>query len=435
VPARSAVVSFVRYERAPKSTPAYMAFVLRAGEAGPTPVLLGSAAAIEQAVARWRKDVPSGLRDDGTMIATAEASLRVLGESLKRKVWAPLAPLLTDVDHVFVVPEADLNLVPFAALPTGRTGYLIDAPYAMHYLSAERDLVAFTTKARAAGRGLLALGGPAYGATKQEAPIRLTVRGVSVTPTGPPQCVTLQSISFGELPAAAREAQEIAGLWRQLRPGGASDDARVDTLIGSAATEAAFKRAGAGRRILHLATHGFFLEPQCAPARAATGPARPPGAALGRTRVSSSLARSPLVFSGLALAGANRRHRPVGGVDDGILTAEEVAALDLDGVEWAVLSACDTGLGSIKTGEGVFGLRRAFEVAGARTVIMSLWSVEDRASRAWMRALYDGRLRAGLSTANALRHASRTILRERRARGLDTHPFFWAGFVAAGDWR
>lgn len=435
VPARSAVVSFVRYDRAPRSTPAYMAFVLRAGQTGPTPVFLGSAAAIEQAVALWRKDVPSGLREDGTMIATAEASLRVSGGLLQRKVWAPLALLLTDVDRVFVVPEADLNLVPFAALPTGRTGYLIDAPYAIHYLSAERDLVAFTTKARAAGRGLLALGGPAYGATRQEAPIRLTVRGVSVTPTGPAPCVTLQSISFGELPAAAREAQEIAGLWRQLRQGAASDDAPVDTLIGSAATEAAFKRAGAGRRILHLATHGFFLEPECAPSRAAQGPARPPGAAPGRTRVSSSLARSPLVFSGLALAGANRRHRSVGGIDDGILTAEEVATLDLDGVEWAVLSACDTGLGSIKTGEGVFGLRRAFELAGARTVIMSLWSVEDRASRAWMRALYDGRLRAGLSTADALRQASRTILRERRAKGLGTHPFFWAGFVAAGDWR
>jgi len=434
VPARSAVVSFVRYLRAPKSTPSYMAFVLRAGDASPTPVFLGSAKAIEDAVALWRKHVPSGLRDDGTMIATAEASLRMLGESLRRKVWTPLAPLLADVDHVFVVPEADLNLVPFAALPTGRSSYLIDARYTLHYLSAERDLLAFTTTARAAGRGLLAVGGPAYGTMKAEAPVRLTVRGVSVS-TGPavPQCVTLQSLSFGELPAAVREAQELAGLWRHLRSSAASDEAPALSLIGPAATEVAFTRAAAGRRILHLATHGFFLG-ECAPSAVAPRPARPPGAELGAT-ASSSLARSPLVFSGLALAGANRRQRAVGGGDDGILTAEEVAGLDLNGVEWAVLSACDTGLGTIKTGEGVFGLRRAFEVAGARTVIMSLWSVEDRASRAWMRALYDGRLRGGLSTAEALREASRAVLRERRARGLGTHPLFWAGFVAAGDWR
>ncbi len=436
MPARSAVVSFVRYNRAPRSTSAYMAFVLRAGEASPTPVFLGSARAIEDAVALWRKDVPSGLREDGTMISTAEASLRILGESLRRKVWGPLAPLLTDVDRVFVVPEADLNLVPFAALPAGRSSYLIDARYTIHYLSAERDLIAFTTTTRATGRGLLAMGGPAYGATRAQAAIRLTVRGVSVTPIGPalPQCVTLQSLSFGELPAAAREAREIARLWRLLRPGAASDGAPADTLIGTAATEAAFKRAGVGRQVLHLATHGFFLG-ECAPSAAAPGPTRAPRSVSGRTRVSSSLARSPLVFSGLALAGANRRYDPAGRGDDGILTAEEVAALDLDGVEWAVLSACDTGLGSIKTGEGVFGLRRAFEVAGARTVIMSLWSVEDRASRAWMRALYDGRLRAGLSTADALREASRAIMRERRVSGLGTHPFFWAGFVAAGDWR
>ena len=121
--------------------------------------------------------------------------------------------------------------------------------------------------------------------------------------------------------------------------------------------------------------------------------------------------------------------------DDGILTAEEVASLDLEGVEWAVLSACDTGVGEIKAGEGVFGLRRAFQVAGARTVVMSLWSVEDQSTRAWMRALYEGRFERHLSTADAVHQASLTVLRDRRAKGQSTHPFFWAAFVAAGDWR
>jgi len=144
---------------------------------------------------------------------------------------------------------------------------------------------------------------------------------------------------------------------------------------------------------------------------------------------------NPLLLSGLALAGANQRRPTPGNPEDGILTAEEVAALDLNGVEWAVLSACDTGVGEIKAGEGVFGLRRAFRIAGARTIIMSLWAVEDRAARAWMRPLYEGRLRDRLSTADAVRHASQTVLAERRAKGLSTHPFYWAGFVAAGDWR
>lgn len=101
----------------------------------------------------------------------------------------------------------------------------------------------------------------------------------------------------------------------------------------------------------------------------------------------------------------------------------------------AVLSACDTGLGTIKAGEGVFGLRRAFQVAGARTVIMSLWSVDDQATRAWMRALYEGRLSKQLNTADAVRGAALSVLQQRRLSGQSTHPFYWAAFVAAGDWH
>jgi CHAT domain-containing protein len=100
-----------------------------------------------------------------------------------------------------------------------------------------------------------------------------------------------------------------------------------------------------------------------------------------------------------------------------------------------VLSGCDTGVGEVKVGEGVFGLRRAFQVAGARTVIMSLWSVEDQVTRQWMRQLYAGRLIKDLSTADAVREASLAVLRQRRAKGLSAHPFHWAAFVAAGDWR
>jgi CHAT domain-containing protein len=146
-------------------------------------------------------------------------------------------------------------------------------------------------------------------------------------------------------------------------------------------------------------------------------------------------AENPLLLSGLALAGANRRQTAAPDEDDGILTAEEVASLDLGGVEWAVLSACDTGVGQIKTGEGVFGLRRAFQVAGARTVIMSLWSVDDQATRVWMRALYEGRFQKGLTTADAMHAASATVLQARRARGQSTNPFYWAAFVAVGSWK
>ena len=100
-----------------------------------------------------------------------------------------------------------------------------------------------------------------------------------------------------------------------------------------------------------------------------------------------------------------------------------------------MLSACDTGVGTIQAGEGVFGLRRAFQVAGVGTLIMSLWSVEDESAREWMQALYEGRLQKGFDTAEAVRAASLAVLNARRERGESTHPFYWAGFVAAGDWR
>jgi CHAT domain-containing protein len=115
--------------------------------------------------------------------------------------------------------------------------------------------------------------------------------------------------------------------------------------------------------------------------------------------------------------------------------AQEVVSLDLSKTEWVVLSACDTGLGKLQAGEGVLGLRRAFEAAGAGAVIMSLWEVEDRSSREWMRHLYESRFRLGRPTPEAIRDADLAVLRDRRAQGLGTHPFHWAGFVAAGDWR
>ncbi len=237
-------------------------------------------------------------------------------------------------------------------------------------------------------------------------------------------------MEFHPLPAARREAEDVATLWRGTDP-------NVDVLTGARASEAAFKREAPGRHYLHLATHGFFLGNDCADTvYTGRGPdgMRGIGGRKGAKR-QRVLPDNPLLLSGLALAGANQRRPTRANPEDGILTADEVAALDLDGVEWAVLSACDTGVGEIKAGEGVFGLRRAFRVAGARTIIMSLWAVEDRAARAWMRPLYEGRLRDHLSTAEAVRRASRTVLAERRAKGLSTHPFYWAGFVAAGDWR
>lgn len=204
----------------------------------------------------------------------------------------------------------------------------------------------------------------------------------------------------------------------------ASSDARgpARLLLGSAATEGAFRGTAPAAGWLHLATHGFFDDPSCAPEPSVAG-------------LRGSSADNPLLAAGLALAGANRRKAAENGVDDGILTAAEVAQLDLHQARWVVLSACGSGLGRVQQGEGVLGLQRAFVVAGADTVVMSLWPVDDRSTRFFMAALYSARLERGLSAAESLR-AAQLELRERlRAESGAAPPALWAAFVAVGDWR
>jgi CHAT domain-containing protein len=238
--------------------------------------------------------------------------------------------------------------------------------------------------------------------------------------------------------------QEVAALWSGQDAEGASPTgANAGTsgggreslvLTGAEATETAFKRLAPQQQVLHVASHGFFLDDRC------VGPAGP-HRGIGSLTVSDSTTVESLVqgptlsLSGIALAGANHRAAARDGEDDGILTAEEILLLPLSGVEWVVLSACETGVGEVRSTEGVFGLRRAFRIAGARTLIMSLWAVEDTTTREWMAALYEARFESEMETAEAVRHATRTVLDHRRTRGESTHPFWWAGFVATGDWR
>ena len=240
-------------------------------------------------------------------------------------------------------------------------------------------------------------------------------------------------MTFPPIPSSRNEAQVVAGLWRQFGADQRVEPAALQMLVGPAATERAFKQTAPGRRILHLATHGFFLGDDCAPvvegARAVGGlstSASKPGSA-ARAAGARAIPENPLLLSGLALAGANRRSAAGADEDDGILSAEEVAALNLEGVEWAVLSACDTGLGTVISREGVLGLRRAFQVAGVRTVIMSLWSVDDRATLEWMERLYESRFRGNLSTADAMRDASIRVIRDRRAKQPQHEPVLLGG--------
>ena len=438
LPINSALVCFVRYQRTAMASPlpAYLAFVLRPGRA-PVAVPLGTVASIDPLVSQWRSDVAAEVSSR----VGAEVSSRVSGARLRRAVWDLVADYLKGTSQVFIVPDGTLSLVPFAALPTGRTRYVIDDGPVLHYISAERDLAVpgGTADRPGTNRGLLALGGPSFddstesGRTESVRKPNANVQARTAAPrrtAATTNCDSLSGVSFAQLDGSLREVQEVARLWNT------PSDRTARVLIGRDANERTFKNEATRYGVLHLATHGFFLSDSCAPVRSAAGTRAVAGLTTAPSIVAAAVRReSPLLLSGLALAGANRRASARPDDDDGILTAEEVASLNLSGVEWAVLSACGTGLGAIQAGEGVFGLRRAFQIAGARTVIMSLWSVDDQATREWMVALYDGRFQKHLSTADAVHAATLAMLRDRRGKGLSTAPFYWAAFVAAGDWR
>lgn len=449
LPPGAVLVSFVRYQRLPlrptggstrlapgidslSETPAYLAFVIAAGR-DPKVVPLGGAAEVEARVSRWRADVAADVLARAPTRGSAPSS-RVSGQALRKMVWDPLNAHVSEAATVFVVADGALGLVPFAALPGDEGRYLLEQLPPIHYLTAERDLVIPATSTADRSRGLLALGGatfdPADPSAYAETAWRTagSQRSLPIDPRAASlACGGLQSHRFEPLGGTLDEVRDVSRIW-SAAPAGST----AQVLTGREATERAIKEEARKHLVLHFATHGFFLDESCS--------APPDGTAVVGLRgvgglSSTSPVQNPLRLSGLALAGANARAQAKPDEEDGILTAEEVSSLDLHGVEWAVLSACDTGVGEIKAGEGVFGLRRAFQVAGARTVIMSLWSVDDQATRAWMRALYEGRFQRQLSTADAVHQASLTVLRDRRARGQSTHPFFWAAFVAAGDWR
>jgi CHAT domain-containing protein/tetratricopeptide (TPR) repeat protein len=434
LPRTSVLVAYAVFGEGSDRT--YVALVLSGGGREPKAVPIGRAVDVDALVSRWRAEVARGGRSDARHLASEESSCRRAGSEVRRKVWDPVASRFASFERVFLVPDGSLHLINWAALPDTGSGYLVEREPLLHLLSTERDLVR-SGAGGPRGRGMLAVGGPSFDEAPFTAKRRTGARQPGVdgprdepgsSPRGiDPDCEEFSSVRFGPIPEAAKEAAEVAALWPK--------HAEALVLTGSKASESEFKLRSPGRRVIHIATHGFFLRGTCIVGEAGT---RGIGGLTTRAKPERRLPVDEdnlLLLSGLAFAGANRRKLAQGEADDGILTAQEVSSLDLSGLEWAVLSGCDTGVGDIRAGEGVFGLRRAFQVAGAGTVIMSLWPVEDESARVWMQALYAGRLRRNLKTDDAVREACRSVLRERRAQARSTHPFFWAGFVAAGDWR
>jgi CHAT domain-containing protein len=396
-----------------------VAFVSRRGK--PTARIdLGPAEKTIEAVREWRPLLGRGLPD------------RRFGAEVKKLIWSPLEKHLTGAKVVLVSPDGALASVPFAALPGKKAStYLIeDVALAVVPVPAMLpEMLRPVDKAKRLKPSLLVVGDVDYDRTG------LIARADKAGDRGAPLGVRRD---WGKLSATAVEGLAVRASFEKLFKTG-----KATPLTEGEATKAKVRQSLAQVRYAHLATHGFFAHEDI---KSAAEP-RASAGLFGREGVTGW---HPLLLSGVVLSGANKE--PKEGEEDGILTALEVSEMELPKLELVVLSACETGLGKSAGGEGLLGLQRAFAVAGARTVVASMWAVDDRATQLLMAEFYRVAWDPDsiISRAEALRRAQLSILKEGKRRGLGKKdeklpkgakaetrlpPLYWAAFVLSGDWR
>jgi CHAT domain-containing protein/tetratricopeptide (TPR) repeat protein len=369
---------------------------------------LGPAGPIDSAASR--------LRD---ALANRDAGFQASAQALYQLAFQPLLPLLGATHRLFLSPDGQLSLVPFAALHDGQR-FLVDA-FDFIYLPSGKNLLP-RPQERAPPGSVVVLADPDFSAPLQASAssraeaLARAERSPAVERffSMPRAELAQRAWAPAPLPGTRQEAEAIQRLLPQAQ-----------LFLGSEATKERLLHLPPPG-ILHLATHGFFLE---------DAPLLPASRALGKIGVLGENAQAPsppdpLLRSGLVLAGASSPApsgsspaQPSG--ERAWVTALELAGLDLWGTQLVVLSACDTGRGDVKLGQGVYGLRRAFLVAGAETVVMSLWKVNDDTTRQLMEAYYR-HLLAGQGRATALREAMSEL------RRTHPHPHYWAPFIVMG---
>ena len=340
-------------------------------------------------------------------LASPSAEHVQISKALHQKVFAKIAKHLSNTPHVLIAPDGALNLVPFGALMDNDGKHLIQT-HTITYLSSGRDLLRLQVNAGSHGKPVIIVD-PDFDGKAGETRGDSTSRGRLSR--------SLRDANWGRLAGTAQEGRAIARILRGAR-----------LFSRRRATEQQVKNVH-GPRILHLATHGFFL-PGAVAEELAIG--------LGSTRglqvvgapkqgsEHSTVTENPLLRSGLVLSSANR---PSTSGEDGVLTALEVADLDLWGTQLVVLSACETGVGEVTDGDGIYGLRRALVLGGAESQLMSLWKVNDAATRDLMIDYYR-RIHKGKGRSEALRNTQLQMLEGKRS-----HPYYWASFILAGQWQ
>jgi len=404
LPAGYTLVEFMRFEvfdfqavpanGEPQWKPArYLAFVMPAGEPDNVQMVdLGEAEVLDRKIEEFRESIGQGDKEQDTQ--TGQPVDESPDETLSEAVLDPLAGILAGCRNLLVAPDGAFNLLPLEALTDGKDGWLIDE-YNISYLSTGRDVLRFTAEPIRQSAEALVVADPDYDLGGDSAPsagsferswrVSQDLRGAGVK-------------AFSQLPGAREEGRRIATMLG------------VQPVMGMAALESRVKSASSpSPSILHLSTHGFFLPDQKQDERR-HGLGGEGGNLLDRLSLPG--VENPLLRSGLAFAGANtflEGGTPPSEAEDGHLTSEDVSGMDLLETSLAVLSACGTGLGPVLVREGVMGLRRSFVLAGAKTVVMSLWSVPDIATAILMEKFYENLSQKSMGRAAALRDAQRYL--------------------------
>lgn len=338
-------------------------------------------------------------------------------------VWKPLEEELTGVDTIYFSPSGELHRIAIEYVPMTTAENICDR-YNLRRLSSTRQLA--TVKDETVGENCVVYGGLKYDVAVSDVTAGTSSgqeRDFFDVPHANVDSLNLRD-SYKYLPGTKEEADSIvADLSRHSIPHTYYYDI--------AGTEESFKNLDGTRpRMLHIATHGFFLSEKKAERKALVR--LPFQDDLHIHREDKAMTRS-----GLLLSGCNHvlNHETIPeGVEDGILTAEEISKLDLRGLDLVVLSACQTGLGEIISGEGVFGLQRGFKKAGAKTILMSLWKVHDFATKLLMTEFYKNYCQGidkGINKRESLRQAQKTVreYKDHNGKRIFEDPYYWAGFV------
>ncbi len=401
-----------RAERAP--VPSYVAFVLRRNQPIAR-VELGDAAAIEEAVTAWRATLTVALQRG---LTTSEQdpwkASQEKGTLLAERILAPLKSHLSGQERLVVVPDDALHAIPFDSLPSGEV--LLGERYRIIHRTTLKEL-AQLNEAPLAEPSLLALGDIDYDRPPDAAPAEdpANPRARRVAWTGR----LAWERSFGYLPETKPEVLTIARYFERRF------EKPAQVLLESAASREAFESWAPRSRYLHLASHAYFA-PESVPSM--SDRSRP----AVRSHRDLVTGFAPMVLCGLAFAGANLD--PEGDAALGILTAAELATLDLSACELAVLSACDTSVGIRRAGQGLASLQAALLAAGVHTTITSLWKVPDAATRALMTDFYRRHWIQEKPKAQALFEAKLALRRQLDDAGRPKHsPRDWAGWILSGD--